>query len=156
MGNPLVTTASRSWTQITTLAGVLAAITVDNGYLTDVGQNIWTTDNQRTDESALGIMLYSSDIAGPGPDRERPAKAVREFTIEAECAIGTDLDTAQQLIHDVIEDVEACITAYAKAQFGQPNVPTTPLHVERITILDRPEGAAVIVAIFTIKARYFR
>lgn len=156
MGNPIITTTSRSWQQITTLASVLAAITVANGYLTDVGHNVWTTDNQRTDANALGLMLYSSDISGPGPDRERPAKAVREFGIEVECAIGTDLDNAQQLIHDVIEDVETCITAYAKAQFGQPNVPTTPLHVERISILDRPEGAAVIVAVFSVVARYFR
>lgn len=157
MANPIVTTASRSWTQVTTLASVLKAITVASGYLTDIGNNVWTTDHQREQATdALGLMIYSSQISGPGIDKERPAKPVREFELFVECAIETDLDTAQQLIHDVIEDVETCITAYAKAQFGKPNVPTTPLHVHTIQILDRPEGAAAIVAVFTVVARYFR
>lgn len=154
MGNPIVTTASRSWQQITTLAGVLASISVANGYLTDVGQNIWTTDNQRAEADALGIMVYSGDIVGEAGDRIN--KPVREIEIYLEVAISTDLDDGHQLAHSVIEDVEACIEAYAKTQFAQPNVPTTPLRVGSIKILDRPEGEAVIVAVVTVLARYFR
>ncbi|MFK2904572.1 hypothetical protein ISP17_11400 [Dyella ginsengisoli] len=154
MGNPIVTTTSRSWQQITNLAAVLQGISLANGYLTDVGQNIWTTDNQRTDENALGIMLYSGDITSS--PAERPAKAEREIEIYAEVAIATDQDDAHQQIHSVIEDVERCVTTYAKAQFAQPSVPTTPLRVGSIKILDRPEGASVIVAVITVLARYFR
>lgn len=154
MGNAIVTTSSRSWQQITTLADELAKISVANGFITDVGANIWTTDNQRTDDDALGIMLYSGDITSS--PNERPGKADREMEIYLEVGIGTDIDDGHQLIHSVIEDVEACITAYAKAQFAKPSVPTTPLRIGSIKILDRPEGAPVIVAVITVLARYFR
>lgn len=154
MGNPIVTTGSRSWEQITTLAAALQSIRMANGYLTDVGQNIWTTDNQRTQTDALGIMLYSGDITSA--PAERPAKPIREIEIYLEFAISTDLDDGQQLIHSVIEDIESCVTSYAKEQFAKPLVPTTPLRMGDIKILDRPEGEPVMVAVATVLARYFR
>lgn len=154
MGNPIITTGSRSWEQITTLATVLQSITTANGYLTDVGQNIWTSDHQRTDADALGIMVYSGDITSV--PAERPGRPIREIEIFLEFAISTDLDSGQELIHSVIEDVESCVTAYAKDQFAKPLVPTTPLRIGSIKILDRPEGEAVMVAVATVLARYFR
>lgn len=155
MGNPIVTTASRSWTQITTLADALKGITQANGYLTDVGLNVWTTDHQRPSEDALGLMLYSESIIGPGPDRERPGAPLREFTILIEAAISTDLEDAQQQIHSVIDDIDRCITAYAKAQQRNSNVIGTPVSLADIAILDRPEGAAVIAMQARVITRYF-
>jgi hypothetical protein len=45
---------------------------------------------------------------------------------------------------------------YAKSQAGQPANQVTPMRVIDITILDRPEGAAVIAMQARIVARYFR
>jgi hypothetical protein len=148
---------SRSWAIITALATQLATITVANGYNTDVGNNVWTTDAQRPSEDALGLMIYSESITGGGIDSALPGKPVREFTLLIEAAIGTDQDTAQQQIHNVIEDVETCMKAYAKAQAMRPELKqVTPMAVVDIAILDRPEGAAVIAMQARVVARYFR
>ncbi|MGC1547228.1 MAG: hypothetical protein WA777_01760 [Rhodanobacter sp.] len=146
--------ASRSWAVITALQAQLATITTAHDYLTDVGNNVWTTDAQRTD--ALGLMIYSEPITGPGIDFERPTKPVRDFSLLIEGAIGTDLDDAQQQIHNVIEDVENCMAAYAKAQKIVPPPQQLPMHLADIAILDRPEGAAVIAMQARIVTRYFR
>lgn len=145
---------SRSWAIITALVAQLATITVANGYLTDAGLNIWTTDAQRPETEALGIMVYSESITGPGPDRERPLKGVRDITLLLEAAIGADQDNAQQQIHNLAEDIEVCMAAYAK-QYLQ-NRPTDAMHVADIAILDRPEGMAVIAMQVRIVARYLR
>lgn len=148
---------SRSWAIIAALATQLATITVVNGYLTDVGNNVWTTDAQRPSEDALGLMIYSESIIGNNVDNALPGKPVREFTLLIEAAIGTDQDNAQQQIHNVIEDIEACMKAYAKAQAMRPDVnQTKPMAVVDIAILDRPEGAAVIAMQARVVARYFR
>jgi hypothetical protein len=156
MGNPLVATPSRTWTIIQALAAQLTTITVANGYLTDVGNNVWTTDSQRTDDDALGLMIYSGGITGAGLDRERPGKPVRELTLYVEAAIGCGLDDAQQQIHAIIEDVDACLEAYAKVQASTPNQQVTPMAVTAFAILDRPEGAPVVVMVANVVARYFR
>jgi len=147
---------SRSWAIITALAAQLATITVANGYNTDVGNNVWTTDGQRPSEDALGLMIYSEPIVGPGLDRERPGKPVRDFTMLVEAIIGTDLDDAQQQIHAIIEDIEACMERYAEVQSRTPGLQVTPMVVADIAILDRPEGAAVIGMQARVVARYFR
>lgn len=147
---------SKTWAIISALAEQLATITVANGYNTDVGNNVWTTDHQRPSEDALGLMIYSESITGSGLDRERPAKPVREFTLLIEAAIGTDQDDAQQQIHTIIEDIDACMGAYAEAQAKTPGLQVTPMVVADIAILDRPEGAAVIAMQARIMARYFR
>lgn len=147
---------SRTWAIIAALAAQLATITTANGYLTDAGLNVWTTDAQRTDDDALGLMIYSESITGGGIDRERPGKPVREFTLLVEAAIGTDLDDAQQQIHSVIEDIDNCINAYTRQQATTPGLQVTPMAVADIAILDRPEGAAVIAMQARIVARYFR
>ena len=151
---PIITTPSRTWSLINALQSQLAAIRVVNGYLTDLGANIWTTDSQRTD--ALGLMIYSESITGTGLDRERPGKPVRDFTILLECAIGTDLDDAQQQIHSVIEDIDSCLATFAKQPTALNALQCTAMHVADIAILDRPEGAPVIAAQARIVARYFR
>lgn len=157
MGNPVVTTPSRTWLLILALQAQLSTITVANGYLTDIGTNIWTTDAQRPSDDALGLMIYSEPITGGGIDRERPGKPVRDFAMLLECIIGTDLDDAQQQIHSVIEDVENCMEAYAKAEFMRPTVnQVKPMAVVDVAILDRPEGAAVIACQIRVAARYFR
>lgn len=147
---------SATWTIITALAAQLATITQANDYLTDVGNNVWTTDGQRPAEDALGLMIYSENITGPGIDLERPAKPVRDFTLLVEAAIGTDLDDAQQQIHDVIEDIENCMKAYAKAQIVTPAHQRVPMHVADVAILDRPEGAAVVAMQMRIATRFLR
>lgn len=148
---------SRSWAIILALAAQLATITVANGYLTDVGNNVWTNDGQRPSEDALGLMIYSEPIVGPGLDRERPGKPVRDFSMLVEAAIGTNLDDAQEQIHAIIEDIEVCLQAYAKAQSLRPELnQVTPMAVADIAILDRPEGAAVIAMQARVVARYFR
>jgi len=147
---------SRTWAIIAALAAQLATITTANGYLTDVGNHVWTTDAQRPSEDALGLMIYSESITGSGIDQTRPGKPVREFTLLVEAAIGTDLDDAQQQIHDIIEDIDVCMGAYAKAQSTTPGLQVTPMAVMDIAILDRPEGAAVIAMQARVMARYFR
>lgn len=147
---------SRTWTIIAALAAQLATITTANGYLTDVGSNVWTTDAQRPSEDAVGLMIYSESITGGGLDRERPGKPVREFTLLIEASIDTGLDDAQQQIHAIIEDIDACMAAYARAQAGTPGMQVTPMNVMDIAILDRPEGAAVIAMQARVVARYFR
>lgn len=147
---------SRSWAIITALAAQLATITVANGYLTDVGRNVWTSEGQRPDEDALGLMIYSESITGDAAS-QRPGKPVREFTLLIEAAIGTDQDTAQQQIHAIIEDIETCMERYAQAQSLRPELrQVTPMAVVDIAILDRPEGAAVIAMQARVLARYFR
>jgi hypothetical protein len=146
---------SKSWAVIEALAAQLATITIANGYLTDVGQNVWMTDHQRPSDEALGLMLYSESIVGTGLDHERPTKTVRDFTVLIEAAIGTALDDAQQQIHRVIEDVECCIERFAKTT---PRLPkqTTPMVLADIAILDRPEGAAVVAMQARVVGRYLR
>jgi hypothetical protein len=156
MANPVVITRSRSWTVITDLATQLGTITRANGYLTDIGLNVWTTDHQRPSDDALGLMIYSGEITGPGIDHERPRKPVRDIHLIVEADIGTELDDAQERIHSVVEDVEVCMEAYARDKTLNPATQATPLHVEQITVLDRPEGAAVVVMQAHIKGRYFR
>lgn len=147
---------SRSWAIILALQTQLQTITVANGYLTDAGNNVWTSEAQRTSDDALGLMIYSEPILGPGLDNERPGKPVRVMSLLIEAAIGTDLDDAQEQIHALIEDIEACMEAYAKQRVVQPALQQTPMHVADIAILDRPEGAAVIAMQARIAARYFR
>jgi hypothetical protein len=102
-------------------------------------------------------MIYSESISGLALTEAKPGKPVREFTLLIEAATGTDQDDAQQQIHDIIEDIEACMQAYAKAQFLRPELnQTTPMAVVDIAILDRPEGAAVIAMQARVVARYFR
>ena len=156
MGNLLQATPSRTWSIIQALAVQLATITVANGYLTDVGNNVWTTDNQRTDDDALGLMIYSESITGPGLDRERPGKQVRDLGLMITAAIGTDIDDAQQQIHSVVEDIDNCMLAYTKAQTAVLAPQQVPMHVADIAIIERPEGAAVVVCAVSIVARYFR
>lgn len=155
MGNALAATTSRTWSIIQALAVQLATITVANGYLTDVGLNIWTTDNQRTSDNALGLMIYSESIVGPGIDRERPTKATREISLLLECSIGTDIDTAQQQIHSVIEDVERCMASWAQGYLNSLRL-TDAMHVVDVAILDRPEGVPVIAMQARVVARYLR
>lgn len=152
MANP-----SRPWAIITALAAQLATITTANGYNTDVGANVWTTDAQRPSPDALGLMIYSESITGNSLDSALPGKPVREFTLLIEAAIGTDQDDAQPQIHAIIEDIETCMKAYAKAQSLRPELQqVTPMAVADIAILDRPEGAAVIAMQARVLARYFR
>lgn len=149
---------SATWAIITALAAQLATITVANGYRTDVGLNVWTTDAQRPSDDALGLMIYSESLTGSGMDAERPGKQVRDFTLLVQADIDADLDNAQQQIHDVIEDVDACLKAYTHSQAWMiPDVAQrTPPHIADIAILDRPEGLAVIAMQVRIVARYFR
>lgn len=149
---------SATWAIITALAAQLATITVAKGYLTDVGTNVWTSDSQRPSDDALGLMIYSEPITGPGLDSERPGKPVRDFTMMVEAAVGIDLDSAQQQIHNIIEDIEVCMQAYAHSQaWTVPDVAQrTPPLVADIAILDRPEGLPVIAMQARIVARYFR
>lgn len=145
---------SRTWAIILALQAQLQTITVANGYLTDVGQNVWTTDAQRPSADALGLMIYSESIVGV--QGQRPGKPARAFGLLVEAAIGTDLDDAQQQIHNIIEDVDACFSAYAKQQAATPHMQATPMSVSDIAILDRPEGAAVIAMQARITTEYFR
>lgn len=149
---------SKSWAIITALAAQLATITVANGYNTDVGLHIWTNDAQRQSSDALGLMIYSEPITGPGLDKERPGKQVRDFTMLLGAEISADLDNAQQQIHALIEDIEVCMEAYAKTQAWtiQDVAQRTPPFVSDIAILDRPEGLPVIGMEARIVARYFR
>lgn len=147
---------SRTWLIILALQTQLATITVANGYNTDIGHSVWTSDNQRTVDDALGLMIYSEGIAGPGLDRERPGKPVRELSLLVEAQIGAALDDAQAQIHAIIEDLETCLQQYAAAQAAQPGPQVTPMHVADIAILDRPEGLAVVAMQAHIVARYFR
>lgn len=148
---------SITWAIILRLQTQLQTITVANDYLTDIGTNVWVTDGQRTSDDALGLMIYSESIAGTGLDRERPAKAIREFNLLLECIIGTDLDDAQQQIHNVIEDIDRCIDRYTTAQAAlQLGTDAVPMRVVDAAILDRPEGAAVIACQVRVAARYLR
>jgi hypothetical protein len=147
---------SKSWAIILALAAQLSTITTANGYLTDVGANVWTEESQRTDDHALGLMIYSEGITGPGVDLERPAKPLRDIALLIEAAIGTDLDNACERIHAVIEDIETCMARYAKAQAQTPALQRVPMHVADMAILDRPEGAAVIAMQARIVTRYLR
>lgn len=148
---------SSTWAIILRLQTQLQTITTANNYLTDIGTNVWVTDGQRPSDDALGLMIYSENIAGTGLDRERPGKPVRDFTLLLECIIGTDLDDAQQLIHNVIEDIDRCIELYTTAQAAlQLGTDAVPMRVTDTAILDRPEGAAVIACQVRVAARYFR
>ena len=147
---------SRTWAIITALAAQLGNITVANGYNTDVGNNVWTTDAQRPSDDALGLMIYSESITGPGLDRERPGKPARDITLLLEAEISTGQDDAQEQIHAIIQDVDACMAACAGAQFAQPGKQVTPMAVADIAILDRLAGAAVVAMQARVVARYFR
>lgn len=146
--------ASKSWAIVEALAAQLATITLANGYLTDVGGNVWTSEGQRPQQDALGLMLYTADIAGS--ESERPGKPQREITLLIEAAITSDLDDAQPRIHAIIEDIEACMQAYALAQRNLPAPQQLPMHVSHIAVLDRPEGLAAVMAQVFVTARYFR
>lgn len=148
---------SRSWAIIQALQTQLQTITVANGYNTDVGANVWTTEHQRPRADALGLMLYSGPILRGSSGEGRPGKPVREFTVFVEAAIGTSQDDAQEQIHNVIEDIEACMESYAKAQFARPTLnQVKPMEVTDIAIEDRTDGADVIAVIANVVARYFR
>jgi hypothetical protein len=146
---------SKSWAIILALQTQLQTITQANGFITDAGLNVWTTDHQRSSDDALGLMIYSEPIIGPGLDNERPRQQVRILSLLVEAIISTDLDSAQQQIHALIEDVENCMAAYGK---GTAKLPpgSTSVHVADIAILDRPEGAAQIAMEARVVVRYFR
>lgn len=149
MANP-----SKTWSIILALQAQLQAITVANGYLTDAGTNVWVTDGQRPETDALGLMIYSEAITGT-PD-QRPGKPVRSLSLLIEFAITSDIDNAQAQAHAVIEDIENCMDAYAKAQFAKPGRSVTPMRVVDVAILDRPEGEPVIAGNVRVTAEYFR
>lgn len=147
---------SATWAIITALAAQLATITVANGYLTDIGNNVWTTKAQRPSADALGLTIYSGPIVGAGQANERPAKPTREITLFVEADISADLDNAAQQIHDVIEDIEVCMKAYAIAQRDLPPPQQKPMHLLGIDVQDQPEGMPVIGMQAQIVAGYFR
>ena len=146
---------SRSWAAIEAFAARLRGIRVDQGYLTDVGQAVWTNDHQRADDRALGLMIYSESISGPGLDGERPGKPVRDLALLIEAATGTELEDAQANIHAVIEDIERCLER-APSFVGIVGPGLGGWHLTDITILDRPEGAAVVAMQARVVARYLR
>lgn len=145
---------SASWAIILCLQTELQKITTANGFLTDAGNNVWVTDGQRTQDSALGLMIYSESITGT--ESQRPGMPVREISLLVEFAIGTDIDDAQMQAHQLIEDIETCMATYAKAQAQRPSYQVLPMVVRDIAILDRPEGQAVIAGQVRITAGYFR
>jgi hypothetical protein len=144
----------KTWAIILALQVQLQTITVANGYLTDAGLNVWTTDGQRPDTEALGLMIYSDSITGT--PSQRPGKPVRQFPLLIEFAIGNDIDNAQQQAHALIEDIDRCMEAYSKAQVQKPSVKATPMEVVDIAILDRPDGEAVIAGQVRVMTTYFR
>lgn len=146
---------SRSWAIILALQTQLQTITKANGYLTDLGNAVWVNDGQRPSPDAFGLMLYSESIVGPGLDRERPGKPVRDFGILIEGAITSDLDQAQQQIHAVVEDVERCIAAYGKGAATLP-AGASGVHLADVAILDRPDGEPVVAMQARVIVRYFR
>lgn len=145
----------KPWTIIAALAAQLATITVANGYNTDAGLNVWTEENQRKDD-VLGLTVYSGDINPADAVKERPAKPVRSFELMVEAQIDATLDNAHQQIHLLIEDFEACMEAWIKAQRTAPLSGVAPLKVDGIKIDDRPEGLPVIGMQAHVTARYFR
>lgn len=147
---------ARTWSIILAFQQELQAILQVNGYHTDLGKNIWINDHQRREEAALGVMIMSGPITGTGRPGERVGKPARRMTLMLECAIGSELDDAQENIHKVIEDIENCITAYAMAQRGKPHPQSLPPHVDDIVILDRPEGMPVVAMQMQIGVEYFR
>lgn len=149
MANP-----SATWAIILALQTQLQTIAIANGYLTDAGKNVWVTEGQRPTNDALGLMIYSESITGTG--EQRPGKPVREFSILIEFEVGIDIDNAQEQAHSVIEDIDRCMEAYAKAQFAKPGRQATPWKVVDIAVLDRPNGAPVIAGSVRVTSGYFR
>lgn len=147
-----------TWLIILALQAQLATITKANGYLTDIGNSVWTADAQRPAEDALGLMIYAEPITGPGLDNERPGKPVRDFTMLVEAAIDTTLDNAQLQAHSIVEDIETCMQTYSRAQAWvlRDVKQRTPPVVSDIAILDRPEGFPVIAIQVRVVARYLR
>lgn len=146
---------SRSWSIILALQVQLQTILQANGYLTDVGSNVWTNEGQRPSDEALGLMIYSDGISAGGLDHERPGKPVREFSVYLEAAIADGLDDAQERIHALIEDIEACMERYAQ-NYPLLKRGVTQFFLADIAFLDRPDGAAVVAMQARIVARYFR
>jgi hypothetical protein len=146
---------SRSWSIILALQAQLQTIRQADGYLTDIGSNVWRNEGQRPSEDALGLMIYSDGITGGGLDRERPGKPVREFSVYLEAAIADGLDDAQERIHAVLEDIEVCMERYAQ-RYPLLARGVTQFFLADAAFLDRPDGAAVVAMQARIVARYFR
>lgn len=144
----------KPWLVILALQAQLQDITKSNGYLTDAGTSIWTEPAQRPETAALGISIVTRQI-----DRwegERPNKRGRTLQLALEAAISTDLDTAHEYAHQLIEDVEVCL-AKNIAVNTLPAVPgVTAFEIDSIEMADRPEGLPVIAVAMTISAGYLR
>lgn len=145
----------RAWQIITALDAALSDIRIASGYLTDAGMNVWTEPAQRTDTDALGISIMTTGIARM--DGERPDKRGRILTLALEAAIPATQDNAHQLANQLIEDLEVALASFTTSQQSAQGVAQAlPVSIGDITVLDRPEGLAVIGVHVDVSVGYWR
>jgi hypothetical protein len=144
----------KPWLVILALQSQLQGITRANGYLTDAGTAVWTEPKQRAQTDALGISIITQHI-----DRwqgERPNKRGRALALTVEAAIPTDLDTAHQYAHQLIEDIEVCLAKNIAINLLPDVSGVTSFELESAEMADRPEGLPIIAVVLTISAGYLR
>lgn len=137
----------KKWQILQTLAERLRTIKTVNGFTTDAGDCVCLEARQMLDSDCPTITVF----AGPAnlPDNAG-SRGEREFTVIIETSVPVSLETAQQQLILMMEDIETALDAYMQ----QPMA--LPLKFVEDVILDRPDGLPVMACQQLFVTRYRR
>lgn len=137
----------RKWQILQVLAERLRQIKTVHGYHTDAGNSVCLEARQIVDGDCPTITVYAGPAALPD---NAGSKGEREFTVIIETAVPVSLESAQQQLLLMMEDIETALDAYLQ----QPMA--LPLRFVEDTILDRPDGLPVMACQQLFVTRYRR
>lgn len=121
----------------------LTAITVANGYLTDIGSRVFR-GRTALDESHLPCIVMVEGDDNIEDQAVRKVKVAQQFIIEGhdEC----DFDNPNDKAHDIISDMKRAIFKGDRTFGGLVVSDKNGLRYEGRNISPRPDGAAIVAA----------
>jgi CTP:molybdopterin cytidylyltransferase MocA len=134
----------RTWSIMQALQARLQQILIANGYRTDAGADVRLEKSQLA--PAPRLTLYAQQVTHP----DGTLRNEREFTVIVEATVPVELDTAQELIVAIVEDIEDALDGFV----AMPNA--LPLAFHESLFLDCPEGMPAMAAQLMFGTRFRR
>lgn len=139
-----------TWSVLELLRDRLRAITVANGYRTDVGTTVTLEPYQRQPDDGAVLTVVSSDVV-PGEADTRQRRASMEIT--AEVHVPVEADNAQQAAHRSLADLMDCLGFSAQRDYTWPEGCTGITYTSRRVVQPNVlQGESDIVAQVSLRA----
>lgn len=139
--------APRTWAILLALQTRLQTIKIADGYRTDAGADVRLEESAFEPSAAPRITLYTGSTVRPNDARVR---GEREFTLVVEAAVSTEMETPQQQVIAMAEDIEEALDGFLQ----QPAA--LQLAFDECVFLQRPDGVPAMVAQLMFSTRYRR